>query len=148
MSDKPKYLDAEEDVAELFKDLVSEHDLTYLLDYNIKFLFNTKPRKRNGRRRLGSAEKCSPKNKAMHGYDFLIMLDYEFWHHNEDKQAPLLYHELLHCSVKENGEPAMRAHDIEEFGEVVNAYGMWKQDIKHFRKQMDMFDLHDGGVTV
>jgi Putative phage metallopeptidase len=53
----------------------------------------------------------------------------------------LVHHELLHCYAtqdvdEETGELvlvlSLLPHDLEEFGKIVELYGMWKQDVAAF----------------
>ena len=77
--------------------------------------------------------------------DFIMLLDAQWW-----EQAPpiareaLVYHELLHATIKRDreGEPRFTdeglpvwdlvGHDVEEFDAVVRRYGAWQPHIAAF----------------
>lgn len=96
---------------------------------------------------LGKCKKCGDLEREAHGFDFIIILNYEFWMHAETTKAQrlaLLDHELCHAAVKmdEEGVAKMdthnrpvwriRRHDVEEFREIVERHGIWKQDLQAF----------------
>lgn len=100
----------------------------------------------DGRIWLGQAKKGSDLDRALHGFDFVLLLNHEAWNANlsEAQMRALLDHELCHCAVvvDTNGEPKvdekgrtvyrLRKHDIEEFRDVVARHGLWKEDIREF----------------
>lgn len=99
----------------------------------------------DGRLWLGQCKKGSDLDRSLHGYDFVILLNYEAWQSLDVKQREaLMFHELTHAAVSKdaNGEAKtdeegrvvyrIRKHDLEEFREVANRYGCWKDDIREF----------------
>lgn len=94
---------------------------------------------------LGQAKKGSDLDRAMHGFDFVILLNKEVWSvfSSEQKEA-LVDHELCHCAIScdTDGDPKLddqgrkvwriRRHDLEEFKEVYERHGAWKSDIRDF----------------
>lgn len=77
--------------------------------------------------------------------NFLIVLDYEWWCEASPLQREILcHHELLHASQAKDifgapkfdrdGNPvwALRAHDLEEFNDVVRRYGVHSEDVETF----------------
>ena len=98
---------------------------------------------------LGKAKKASDLDRELHGYDFVILLNWNVWNRvdwTEEQMRALIDHELCHCTVAldkndnpredTQGRPVwrMRKHDIEEFREVVDRHGLWKQDLQEFAK--------------
>lgn len=70
------------------------------------------------------------------GYHFVITI-YEMnvcnYGFNKEQKELLMYHELKHCGIDEGGKPYIKAHDIEEFNDIIQNYGMnWATDYKGF----------------
>lgn len=101
----------------------------------------------DGRLTLGKCKKASDLDRELHAYDFVVMLNMEFWQDAatvDTQRVALLDHELTHASVKldENGEPVrdqkdrvvyrIRKHDLEEFSEVIERHGLYKADLERF----------------
>lgn len=62
-------------------------------------------------------------------YDFVICLALDAWLIAEkNKREAIIDHELCHCQIDENGKPYIRPHDYEEFVEIVDRHGFWRQD--------------------
>jgi len=96
---------------------------------------------------LGKCKKASDLDREIAPFDFVILLNQEFWERAEVttlQRLALLDHELCHADVKldEAGEPAedergrrvyrIRKHDIEEFAAVVARHGCYKRDLEKF----------------
>ena len=106
---------------------------------------------KDGRIILGKCKKCGGVEREAHGHDFIIILNYEFWHDAKttDKQRlALMDHELCHAAVqtdKEGDEISdtkgryvyrCRKHDIEEFREIVERHGLYKSDLQAFAESI------------
>lgn len=89
--------------------------------------------------------------------DFLVVLDLEYWRKATALEREILcHHELLHAGQARDvfGAPrfdrdglpiwALRAHDIEEFDDVVRRYGMHSTDVVAFLKAISD-NLESGG---
>ena len=76
---------------------------------------------------------------------FVMTLDNEWWRlANALEREALIFHELMHCEQARDKEGelrfddmglpvwAIRGHDLEEFNDVVERYGLWKSDIRDF----------------
>jgi hypothetical protein len=95
---------------------------------------------------LGKCVKTSDLQKEFHPFDFIIVLNEEFWLQFEEKQKlALMDHELCHAAPQideESGEQVhdergrkcwrIRKHDIEEFTGVVSRHGCYKADLERF----------------
>jgi len=101
----------------------------------------------DGRMWLGQAKKGSDLDRAMHGYDFVILLNHEVWNSGsftEQQMTALLDHELCHCATAcdSNGQQKIdeenrkcwriRKHDVEEFKGIMDRRGPWKDDVREF----------------
>jgi hypothetical protein len=82
---------------------------------------------------LGKCVKLSGPAKHFGRVDFLIWIAADHCREmkmTQDQYVNLVYHELLHADVEIDEEtfderPIVRGHDIEEFADVVRAYGLW-----------------------
>ncbi len=135
------YVAADEATYALKDALIKQHSYTIgrLAGIPIKILMAKKSKTSKGRKVLGSAKLFRERDRLLHPYRFLIVLDAWFWLERPEKREALLFHELCHCSVDERGDCSIAHHDLEEFFEVVKHYGMWKQDIEHFSEQLSLF---------
>ena len=89
----------------------------------------------------------------MHGraLPWLIWLAADHTAHWRDplRWEALLVHELTHCELVEEEDkdgdvtivPSIRAHDVEEFGDVVRRYGAWNSDLKSFGQTVRQLSL-------
>ena len=124
----------------------------------VMFLYRAEPKLKQGRRQLGSL--CLPRFmgplgevanwllvKAVGGEvpDYLMILDRPWWEGATPvAREALIYHELCHSSHEvdkdgdlkftDDGRPVfgIQGHDIEEFADVVRAYGAWLPDVQSF----------------
>jgi hypothetical protein len=87
--------------------------------------------------RAGFCKKRGDLDRALDSYDFVILLNAEAWPEmTEPERRRLMHHELCHAQVcaDENGDTKfdtsgrpccrVRKHDIEEFFEIAEIYGM------------------------
>lgn len=103
----------------------------------------------DGRLTLGKCVKASELHRELAPYDFVILLNRDFWRNERVtalQRTALLDHELMHAAVSrdENGDPKvdergrtiyrMRKHDLEEFRDIVARHGCYKSDIEEFMK--------------
>jgi hypothetical protein len=101
----------------------------------------------DGHVKLGQMKKASDLDRELHPFDFVCLLNAEWWQDGrvvDAQRRALLDHELCHATVKldEDGEPArdskdrvvyrLRKHDIEEFSEIVARHGCYKRDLETF----------------
>ena len=126
---------------------------TRLSGFEILYLFRDEPATVKGKVKLGQAKKPNPLTvflceKAFDVRpDFLIEIAGELWKELAPFQREaLLDHELAHfdCQETKDGEtvPTLRAHDVEEFREVLERRGAWMPDLKDFvecAKQLKLF---------
>lgn len=138
-SSKPMY--------KLLETLVEKHH-DGLEDARIALAWNTSWKAdADGRVKLGKCKIAGALDRALAPWDLIVILNQEFWTSPEvdDKQrSALLDHELCHAerALDAKGEPRVdaggralyriRRHDIEEFGCIVERYGLWKQDLERF----------------
>jgi hypothetical protein len=124
----------------------------------IDYLFRTSEKRKHGRRILGT---CYAKPKVQGDLgdlfddmlvrllgrvpDFLVILDWEYWHDATVLQREILvHHELMHAGqardlfgaprFDRDGMPmwALRDHDLSEFNDTVRRYGVHSEDVEAF----------------
>ena len=140
---------ADDPAYDLLNSLVSAfHD--HLSEARIALAWNTAWKAdTDGRVTLGKCRKVGDLDRDIHEYDFIVILNREFWNSFNDRQkAALLDHELMHAEIKtdEHGEPEqdergrivyrIRKHDIEEFADVVKRHGLWMHDLELFARAL------------
>ena len=103
------------------------------------------PEDKDGHIVLGRCVKITDLQKEFAEYDFIIVLNQEYWgEFNHAQKLALVDHELHHAAratdaddlpkQDERGRPVwrVRKHDIEEFHAVVERHGCWKKDLLRF----------------
>lgn len=103
---------------------------------SIGYLFREKMKTRS-KAIWGKAAKAGSKVEFFAEHDFLIEFNWQEWRHLSPMQRiALVDHELMHCGREENdkGERSwvMVPHDIEEFGAIVQRWGLWRRDLTVF----------------
>lgn len=127
---------------------------------------------------LGKCKRASDLDRELAAWDFIILLREAFWTDacvTDLQRRALLDHELCHAALAcdAHGEPVedergrkvwrTRKHDLEEFSEIAERYGVWKRDIEQFARALDrardraadwvgytslQADLREAGVAV
>ncbi len=98
---------------------------------------------RDGKKIIGTSVKVTDRMKAAGlEYDFLIELnENNFAELTHEQQTAALDHELYHCEVykDEEGETKfrIRKHDIEEFFEMIDRYGVWSLTLQRIKKAIE-----------
>lgn len=130
--------------------LIDEHH-RHLLDTRVEFVFRDKASKSKGKVTLGKARKVSGLNAFLSrrtedgedtdGADFFVIeLAQDEWDDMPpSKRRALIDHELCHCTIEYDEEKdvvtlGIRAHDVEEFTEIIERHGLWKDDLADFAK--------------
>lgn len=91
----------------------------------IGYCMSDNPKQSNGKTVYADCSKVPPLYKAWIPYDFII----RFYEPNvmfltEDQQDMLMYHELLHVGLDNNGGFKINPHDIEDFRAIIDEYGL------------------------
>lgn len=102
----------------------------------------------NGNSTLGKCIKSSGLTKFFSDSDFVIWLAADhlrevnrgnaatFW-----QIEALVYHEMMHAQVNDQGAPTMRGHDFEGFGKEISEYGAWDESAEIIRVAFKQLDL-------
>lgn len=119
--------------------LVSKHSslIGMLAGIPIKLLLKLKPSFHGGKAVLGKTTVFPEVQRLLHPFFFMIQLDKEFWEKNVGKREALLFHELCHAGIDDEGRPHIIPHDFEEFYSVVKLYGDWADE---GLTQLSLFD--------
>lgn len=137
-------------VRRLADDLILDHH-RHLMGVDIRFVFVDPIPVSKGKQVWGRARKVGglnaflghriPEDEIVDGDRdwsfFVIEIARDVWDHLEPAgRMALLDHELCHCDIGEDAEGnrklVTRAHDIEEFQEVVRRHGLWRPDVESF----------------
>jgi hypothetical protein len=136
------------EVYELMDELIAAHhpDLASA-DARIALAWRLGWKPSSGKLKLGMCRLAADIDAALHGYDFIILLNSEVWKEFSDTQRrALLDHELCHAGVCKDKEGEIKQdensravfglvkHDLEEFVCIVERYGCYLQDIEVFAK--------------
>lgn len=155
------------EVAKIGRQLLAKNHDSALQDERIEYLFRSEAATSNGRTVWGKARKVTGLNAFLASPDpasgpcteetpdveqfFVIEIAYDVWATLTAKQKiALVDHELSHLKVGMNDKGeivlSLRAHDLEEFEDVVKRHGLWKKDVEHFAKvAADQLNLLEQG---
>lgn len=122
--------DQSDDYTQIGMDLIrSEASLRWIeiAEISVGFLSSNKAKQSKGKTVYGQCERVPDKYRSFIPYDFLItvyepnVIDF-----TTEQIRILIHHELLHVGVNEKAEPGYRInpHDVEEFNEIINRYGI------------------------
>jgi hypothetical protein len=126
-----EYEKVPESVLHIAQDLIDAHHTDRNLESSdIGFIFRLgPPAVSQGKKIGGKASKVPARYKPYLQLDFLIELSQEVWDDfSLDQRKALLDHELAHCDFSD-GEASIRPHDIEEFNEILERWGLWNIDL-------------------
>jgi hypothetical protein len=118
----------------------------------------------DGRLTLGKCKKATDLDRELSPFDFVILLNREWWLHprtTEAQREAVLDHECCHMAIArdaQTGEPViddrgrnvfrMRKHTIEEFTEIVDRHGIYKHDVEAFARAVYRAEHATGGAWV
>ena len=120
--------DQPEAIARILIPVLHSH-LEEPLEARIVYLFREKLSKK-----AAVASKAGAKLVYLGEVDFTIEFDWTQWRTlTAEQRIALVDHELCHCAWDgEHEKWAMREHDVEEFGEIVQRWGLWQPRLKDF----------------
>ena len=143
-------------VLEIAKSVIKEHHPK--LDEwgcRIGFVFQEKATKVGGKTKAASITKISPALHIHLDLDYLVKIAEDVWEGLDSQQRrALIDHELCHILFGNNGW-TIKAHDIEEFKEIIDRYGLWRNDLMYVadsfveaQRQLTFITLeHEGKVV-
>ena len=131
------------DVEQIARELIRESH-RHLTNVDIKFVFTDKIMKRAGQEVWGTTRKVGSFAAFLAGQDedeenanfFVITISEPVWSYlDPKKRRALVDHELCHCWVDlDSEEPklVLLGHDLEEFVQVVQRHGLWRDSVQKF----------------
>lgn len=137
------------EVERIAQPIIEEHH-RHLRGARILYLFTTQARKHHTKTVLATAQKLSALQRYLssedetsdEGHDFLILVGAEEWAElGAPQRRALVDHELMHCWLNEKGEWTLRAHDVEEFADIIARHGLWKSDVRTFAAVVQQLPL-------
>lgn len=117
--------------------LISKRDtLRHLAGRAITYLWKRKGAEKP-RRKLGHCQVASGLTGYFSQSDFIIVFCANNCRgiSNWGMEA-LIFHELKHAGLNDKGEPCTIPHDCETFGEEIERYGFWKNDLQFIAKSV------------
>jgi hypothetical protein len=135
------FQDCHQQVYDVLSIVLATDEHRSLTNYKFRLLFCNKIKNSKGRRTLATIKVLGDKERLLCGVDILIVIDFFFWTENPEKQEPLLFHELCHLQVDEEGKLVSTGHDLEEFYAVVKKYGDWNKQAKPIAEAIKQLDL-------
>lgn len=128
-----------EEVAALAWELVQDHHPHLEENVRIEFVWRDEAAVSKGRTKLATARKISGLNAFLGRPDpdadvyddfFVMEVAEDMWLlMNAAQRRALVDHELCHMVLDEKGKIALKAHDVEEFIDVIQRHGLWKRDV-------------------
>lgn len=122
-----------EDYAQIGAELIESMDeLEDLRDWKptIIYLGSTAKKKSKGKLVFGQCEKVADKYKWGIPCDFTITIfEPNITYFTDEQLRILIFHELLHVGIKEDGGFYIKPHDLEDFAAVIDRYGAhWSEE--------------------
>ena len=94
---------------------------------------------------MGKMKKASPIETCLSEAEFFLIIDEVTWKSISVKQKmALIDHELCHLEeiTKEDGPKwVLRTHSVEEFTEILERHGAWKEDLQEFVEKAKQIEL-------
>jgi hypothetical protein len=141
ISELGDYSDCLQNVYDVLNVVLATNEHRSLSVYAFKLVFCGKGRKSKGKKTLASIKLLSDLDQMLSKFEILIVIDEAWWIANPEKQEALLFHELCHLQVSDEGKLQVIGHDLEEFYAVLRRYGDWNKEIKPMRDIFEQKEL-------
>lgn len=152
------------EVRRIAEDLIPKYHAD-LADVRIDYVFRDAAAKSRGGTVWGKARKIGGLNAYLASIEsdvsdvvdvedfFVIEIAEDIWATLDTKQrVALVDHELCHFGIdydekRDEAKLVMRAHDVEEFRDIVERHGLWAEPLTSMAKAMtqQQLDLYDDG---
>ncbi len=127
-----EYKEVSSDVLSIATEIIDRFH-PQLKDCKIGFVFRSEASISGGKLVLGTTGKITEKIKPLlsQELDILIVLaEDEYSRMASDRRRALIDHELCHVIQNPNtGGWTTRSHDLNEFNEIIERYGLWSNDL-------------------
>ncbi len=101
--------------------------------FEIKYIFASENPRKDGRECIGLARKVTGLNAYLAGFSegFFVLETGEPAYRGLDENSRIAFilHELNHFGITDVGNLALIPHDIEEFSQVVEVFGAYREDL-------------------
>lgn len=125
------YTEAPSEVLEIARQIIDQY-LPALDGCRIGFVMREEAKKSGDKVIWGQTGKINERFMPFlkEELDIVIELAEDVWAElrGEQKNA-LVHHEMLHIVETKNGSWSTRSHDIEEFTQILDIYGLWRQSL-------------------
>ena len=112
-------------VRQIGEKVLQEPRYKYIVDAGIQIGYMETDKEKGGKKiRYADCTKISDRYKALTPYDFMITFYPPALEVSEEIQERIMRHELLHIGVKPDGSLYVEPHDIEDFREIIEQYGL------------------------
>jgi hypothetical protein len=123
------------EVLDIAKEIIDLYH-PFLKEARIGFVFRDTTGTSSGKEVVAKTSKVPEKYKPYMDLDFFIWIAEDFWTDlSLERCQALIDHELCHCGLGDNGW-IMIGHDVEEFGVILERYGLWNRDLFNAGKAM------------
>jgi hypothetical protein len=135
----PEFEPVTRDVLDLASEIIAKYH-EHLLDARIGFVFRDRGLRVAGKMRAAAISRVTAMNEVagLH-LDFLCWISQEDWDQmSAHQRRALIDHELCHA----RGEPGMWAivgHDVEEFGVIIQRYGLYSTALERISQAMQPY---------
>lgn len=145
------WIEAPKELTDLAQSLIEQYH-QHLMSVTIGFILRSEPAAAKGRVVWGQASKVSDRWRPLlkDELDFVIWIAEDAWKDwSPQKKRALLDHELCHCKYEPlTGRAWLAGHDIEEFNEIIERHGLWRDDLTRTAKVMRQQPLISFQATV
>jgi hypothetical protein len=119
----------DEDVLALMREAIDQWHPP-LLDARIGVVFRSEAQLKGDSKVLATISKVQKATAVLARLDYVLWISRPDWG-NMPRAArlALLDHELCHAVEDDNGNWAIRDHDVEEFFEVIQRHGLWRRSL-------------------
>lgn len=121
---------AGEELLDIAQDVLEKHHPFLAKQARFGFAFLSEAPKRKGRKILAQVSLVPARTKFHLSLDYLIWVAHDEWDKlGEVSRRAVLDHEFCHCAMNDNSDWTTRDHDIQEFTEIIERYGLWNSGL-------------------
>ena len=112
-------------VREIGEKILKEPRYKYITDAGIRIQWMETDKERQGKKvRYADCTKVADRYRELTPYDFMVTFYPPALEASVEAQERIMRHELLHIGVKPDGGLYVEPHDIEDFREIIEQYGL------------------------
>ena len=129
------------EVEKLAKEQVIPQWHAELAQFSIAYLFTGEMRSK-GKSTLAKIKKVTGVEFALTDVDLVVIVSKPEWDMSTPRRIPILDHEFCHVTTDAThpDQLVIVEHDIEEFGAVVRRHGVWREDVRDFARQLELWE--------